>query len=156
MTNRMSEEEHRALAQALQKAMARAFGSDAEKNIQMRLQNEAAKDRTQPEAEQTARVATEMAVKAVKDKDAALQHLIILGMPFGDGADTVGVASSVDCEMSLSMADVMMSELIPDMGKQFGFKLPYRLLIALRILTMIPRTRRDKWTVRKNTALFGK
>ena len=42
------------------------------------------------------------------------------------------------------------------MGKQFGFKLPYRLLIALRILTMIPRTRREKWSVRKNTTLFGK
>ena len=156
MTNRMSEEEQRALAQALQKAMARAFGSDAEKNMQMRLQNEAAKDRTQPEAEQMARIATDMAAKVIKEKDAGLQHLIILGMPFGDGTEAVGLASSVDCAMSLSMADVMMSELIPDMGKQFGFNLPYRLLIAWRILTMNPRTRRDKWTVRQNTAQFGK
>ena len=116
MTNRMSEEEQRALAQALQKAMARAFGSDAEKNMQMRLQNEAAKDRTRPEAEQMARIATDMAAKVIREKDAGLQHLIILGMPFGNGANAVGVASSVDYAMSLSMADVMMFGTNPGYG----------------------------------------
>ena len=101
-----------------------------------------------------AKSAGALATKAMKDKDASLQYLVITGLPFGDGDSSIGVASAVDCAMSQSLAELLMHDLVPDMTKQFGMPLWDRIVIALRVIFQRTRTPSHRWSSRKDSASF--